>query len=420
MSVKDIQTRIERLSAEIERQKDVLDQLEHSRSAAQRQLNAIRDPVARLPLEISSEIFLQCLSFSPKPSPRAAPMLLLNVCSAWSNIALSTPTLWAAISSSFPCDELLRIWLQRARGYPLSVALLGDVENDVCAIIGKYSKQLKHLEIFAEELDLDSFITIGPFPCLETLEIGNFAEVVSYDVSIPQIIDLLRLAPNLVECTLEYTFTSVNLDYGREENTILPNIRILKFGKTTDLNKVESHDGILQFISLPGLTTLFLSLEYIYARDFFLFLERSLPPLKRLGLGVGCFDCPFIELDRCLRLLPTLTHLELCLVPESFMDLLLTLASSSSDFLPNLHSLKIRYPIGIVPSEAAYQAILRALSNRRAQLRSFDHRGGGGSRAMAPLAQEVCNAFNQLRADGTEIYIGTDNCNFLDVSVGGL
>ncbi|KAJ6523351.1 hypothetical protein B0H19DRAFT_866849, partial [Mycena capillaripes] len=62
-----------------------------------RQLNALRDPIARLPLEISSEIFLQCLSENPTPDAEIAPTLLLNVCNSWSNIALSTPTLWNVI-----------------------------------------------------------------------------------------------------------------------------------------------------------------------------------------------------------------------------------------------------------------------------------------------------------------------------------
>ncbi|KAJ7774955.1 hypothetical protein B0H16DRAFT_1263680, partial [Mycena metata] len=125
MSVQEVQARITNLTAEIERQRDILDQLERSRTVAYRQLNAIRDPVARLPLEISSEIFLQCLSLSPRPpaDPRVAPMLLLNICNAWTNIALSNPALWAAVCMRYPCDELLQIWLQRARGYPLSVTL---------------------------------------------------------------------------------------------------------------------------------------------------------------------------------------------------------------------------------------------------------------------------------------------------------
>ncbi|KAJ7046940.1 hypothetical protein C8F04DRAFT_938210, partial [Mycena alexandri] len=91
-----------------ERQKEVLNLLnllERGKKAAQRQLNALRDPIARLPLEISSEIFLQCVPSYPQPDVCAAPMLLLNICDAWTNIALSTPAIWAALVFDNPCGE---------------------------------------------------------------------------------------------------------------------------------------------------------------------------------------------------------------------------------------------------------------------------------------------------------------------------
>ncbi|KAJ7046910.1 hypothetical protein C8F04DRAFT_1227078, partial [Mycena alexandri] len=306
MSVQKVQARIDNLTAEIERQKKVLDQLERSKKAAYRQLNAIRDPVARLPLEISSEIFLQCLSFSPKPpaDPHAAPMFLLNICNAWTNIALSNPALWAAVYIRCPCDELLRIWLKRARGYPLSVAVEGEfkLDNEI-AIVGEYSKQLKNLEIYATEPDLGPFITAGSFPRLETSEIGSLDPYdISY-VSIAQIIDLLRLAPNLVELALHHVETLVDYD-SEAGKAILPNIRSLKFGTTT--NVLQSHDDFLEYISLPDLTTLFFSFNFISAPDFSLFLERSSPPLQTLGLGRGCQDLAFSELVPCLRIVPSL------------------------------------------------------------------------------------------------------------------
>ncbi|KAJ6525044.1 hypothetical protein DFH09DRAFT_936989, partial [Mycena vulgaris] len=97
MSVTELQRRIVELSADIVRQKEVLQQLETRKGAAQRQLNAIRDPVARLPLEISSEIFIRYLPSRPKPGGRHVPMLFLDICNAWADIAISTPTLWASI-----------------------------------------------------------------------------------------------------------------------------------------------------------------------------------------------------------------------------------------------------------------------------------------------------------------------------------
>ncbi|KAJ7453624.1 hypothetical protein B0H11DRAFT_1665734, partial [Mycena galericulata] len=97
MSVEELQARIAKISADIELQKAVLKNLERSKILFQRQLNSVRDPVARLPLEISSEIFIQCLPPLPVPGAHRAPMLLLNVCNAWTGIALSTPALWASI-----------------------------------------------------------------------------------------------------------------------------------------------------------------------------------------------------------------------------------------------------------------------------------------------------------------------------------
>ncbi|KAJ7315373.1 hypothetical protein DFH08DRAFT_715598, partial [Mycena albidolilacea] len=93
-SAKELRARIVKLETEIERQKKLLTNLECDKKPAQRQLNAVLDPVARLPLEISSEIFVLSRTAFPEPGAMHIPMLLLNVCNAWSNIALSTPTLW--------------------------------------------------------------------------------------------------------------------------------------------------------------------------------------------------------------------------------------------------------------------------------------------------------------------------------------
>ncbi|KAJ7472176.1 hypothetical protein FB451DRAFT_1036811, partial [Mycena latifolia] len=102
MSVTALQARIDQLSADIVRQKELLKALEHNRSAAQRQLNALLDPVARLPLEISSEIFILCLPSRPVPGSLKMPMLLLDICNTWTAIALSTPALWSAIHVDAP------------------------------------------------------------------------------------------------------------------------------------------------------------------------------------------------------------------------------------------------------------------------------------------------------------------------------
>ncbi|KAJ7262920.1 hypothetical protein C8J57DRAFT_1630697 [Mycena rebaudengoi] len=62
-----------------------------------------------------------------------SPMLLACVCKAWREIALSTPSIWAAVaayathnSSLGGTENLLRCWLPRAGAHPLQLDLLGD------------------------------------------------------------------------------------------------------------------------------------------------------------------------------------------------------------------------------------------------------------------------------------------------------
>ncbi|KAJ7876565.1 hypothetical protein B0H13DRAFT_2055046 [Mycena leptocephala] len=128
MSVKELQARI------------VLKQLVKDKSAVQRQLNAVQDPVARLPLEISSKIFLECLPLLPVPGARFAPMLLLNVCNSWTSIALSTGALWATFAIEFSARpslpdptrlRILKLCLHRARNYPLSIRLINSLKSGI-------------------------------------------------------------------------------------------------------------------------------------------------------------------------------------------------------------------------------------------------------------------------------------------------
>lgn len=191
MFIQKLRARIDELSSEIDAQKAVLKKLEKDKSLVQGQLNAALDPVARLPLEISSEIFLQTLDPSPVPEPGAchASMLLLNVCNTWNTIARSTPSLWTTIRIDFPCADglvhALPLWFERARNCPVSLFLHGNLsaatfDADVSDIIWEHGGQLKHLEIFDDfEGGDDDVINIfgdktpGSLPLLETLTVGT-------------------------------------------------------------------------------------------------------------------------------------------------------------------------------------------------------------------------------------------------------
>ncbi|KAJ7028432.1 hypothetical protein C8F04DRAFT_874182, partial [Mycena alexandri] len=115
---------IEDISSAIDRQKQVLADLETSRSNVRRELNALCDPIARLPLEISSNIFIKCLPEMPLPLPSGAPLIFLSVCHLWSDIAVSTASLWTSLRvESSPKQGFLETWLARARSLPLDLSL---------------------------------------------------------------------------------------------------------------------------------------------------------------------------------------------------------------------------------------------------------------------------------------------------------
>ncbi|KAJ7924453.1 hypothetical protein B0H13DRAFT_1706754, partial [Mycena leptocephala] len=248
MSVEEIQARIAQLSVDIEMQRELLRQLENSKISAQRQLNAIRDPVARLPLEISSEIFLRCLPpFRPTPGARSLPMLLLNVCSAWTHIALFTPALWASIDLEFPGVEILQLWLDRAQRRTLSISLRRSLGNGVSSILRKYAEQIKQLELYEENVDVASLSF--DLPCLEILTFGSpdYDPEDLYALSLPPIMGLLSLAPNLVECT--FLNIAIDLSMATESKMILPSLRCLKFGVLGQGN--HGGDDSLLHLSLP-------------------------------------------------------------------------------------------------------------------------------------------------------------------------
>ncbi|KAJ6539725.1 hypothetical protein B0H19DRAFT_370935 [Mycena capillaripes] len=418
MSVEELQARVDKLDVYIGLQKELLTQLERRKSAVQRQLNAIRDPVARLPLELSSEIFLQCLPLQPKPSARTAPMQLLNVCNSWLAIALSTPALWATIHlySSWTAIQILKRWLRRAGNYPLSIHLHSlpyyNVDTPL-TVVRKYAKQLKHLEIYGKRLYINSLTGRGSFSCLETLTIGALSDHGELNsICTLEFVRFLQLAPNLVECT----FVDIRWDLGADPGNVLvlPRLRILKFGELAYNSYATSEDNILEHLTLPALETLLFMFKTISSAEFSLFLQRSAPPLQHFILQRGSQNnLSFAELQEWLRLVPTLTHIELHTDERlPIVDLFSALADSppNSHFLPCLQSLKLRYePL----PESAYQTVFRALSVRRTQLVRADLRGLY-STASKP-GPDICEGLRELAANGMEIYLGDKRQNFLEL-----
>ncbi|KAJ6577773.1 hypothetical protein B0H19DRAFT_568695 [Mycena capillaripes] len=434
MSVEEIQARIDQFSADIDQQKLKLRQLERDKSSAQRELNAICDPImARLPSEISSHIFLHCLPETPVPNAGVAPILLLHVCSAWRNIALFTPALWATISinSSTPADsQIWGPWLRRACDYPLSISFAHGFGHVDAKVFGPYFKQIRRLEISDKDFRVD--LIQCELSSLQTLTIRAVQRWQGYqaapeDFYTLQVVKLLGLAPNLVECTLVDVTTGNHLNHGplyphdsssrrASPHVTLPRLHRLELVETSTLRGHVGGTGILKHLTLPTLEALILPLDKNSASMLSLFLNRSSPPpLQTLELsrGRGNNSLTLAELDQSLRLIPSLAHLKCYAWEESFLDdLFSALADAPSLFLPNLQSLQIQHPFSGL-SERSYKRVYRALSLRREQLVCVVIKGGGvtGFRRSVDIGMSGpdADAGHDLRRpvmEGMDIYIG--------------
>ncbi|KAJ3996626.1 hypothetical protein F5050DRAFT_69858 [Lentinula boryana] len=98
---------------------------------------ALLSGARKLPVEIISEIFSQCLPevdtssviWSSEPHPFQAPLLLTQVCRSWRSIAIATPRLWSTLiinaSNGSPSHgAITKLWLDRSRNVPLTLTLL--------------------------------------------------------------------------------------------------------------------------------------------------------------------------------------------------------------------------------------------------------------------------------------------------------
>jgi hypothetical protein len=248
----------------------------------------------------------------------------------------------------------------------------------------------------------------GPLPFLETLTIRDLDDIYR-EYSGLQILKLLRLAPNLVECIFDgiSPVNRIEIVRATAEMLVLPALRRLMFGGSVE--NPSSDDYILTCLSLPALETLSLWVDFS-GDDLFSFLKRSSPPLQELFMGGGTAENMAFRLRESLHLVPTLT-LFYVWRPGSDFTAELFIALADSSLLPNLHTLTIDlYHSDIFDSSC--MTFLRALSARRTKLQTVRVTLAVG----APLSLEpadVLAAFRELVADGMQVHIGTEKDNFI-------
>ncbi|KAK7063712.1 hypothetical protein R3P38DRAFT_3339194 [Favolaschia claudopus] len=373
------------------KRKVVLRDLKLKRSQGRRKLNLILDPIARLPLELQSEIFALCMpsdSSPQRPNYRTVPMLFLGVSRLWRDIALATPKLWTRLRmESLPCEpgfvKFCRRWIERAKCMPLSLALQGDlvIEDNIRDFLDECGHQVHHLF-----LDVDNSVDAGAsedrlikieasFPSLKTLSITGMSGSYPDDsVGITNPTDfthLLDAAPVLETFTLRH----LHKHYSSREilsSSTYTSLERVHLGSTW--NDQWASEDFLGYLTLPSLRDLCVG-EFYDVEEFTAFLIRSSPPLDSLRMSPEKRSRE--HLAACFRLIPTLTTLTLDGV----------------------------YNICVVQqlNGAAWDTILRTLkrrASRHSQLKTFQ------VACAAPVQACVARELRKLISDGLEIHVG--------------
>ncbi|KAK7022457.1 hypothetical protein R3P38DRAFT_2961054 [Favolaschia claudopus] len=430
----------EQLSLDLqERNRDDLSDLEAQRSNARTQLNSLLDPMARLPLEIQSQIFCDVES-QPTPDPQQPPLIFLNICRLWRAIALNTPELWTHLEirlHPLPRDadylDFCKNWIGRAGSRPLSLILRGVVrlDADTQHLVTCHQHHLEHLTLelsgyFAEEgLVTRTILLQGQFPVLKTLDIRSHGRLLMKTLN--DWIDLLRAAPQLETCSLENMIIDWHIfgSFAEPPPTqplILPCLQNLCLGNTQHaLQDLDTTHGasalILRYLTLPALQTLHLTVFDLIDVEFTAFLDRSLPPLRSLSMIVSS---PWFmdTMGEMLRPVPTLKHLELIKTSIIPPAIILRVLEALKGVLPVLHTLTIYMRSGRLLD---FERLGRFLHSRRVEQEIplavfrlyFVSENAQPEYGTDALDENILVALRQLVEDGLDVHVGPRGRNLL-------
>jgi hypothetical protein len=148
--ISQCENEISGLDAQVTATQAILDKQLKQRSVLEDRLEshrALLSPARRLPSDVITVIFFQCLPTEQYPgfSAQEAPLLLTTVCRGWRELALSNPLLWSAFHISptsipqswrkrdtvlhRPQIKAVEAWLARSGRCPLSISLISRGQN---------------------------------------------------------------------------------------------------------------------------------------------------------------------------------------------------------------------------------------------------------------------------------------------------
>ncbi|KAF7332506.1 F-box domain-containing protein [Mycena kentingensis (nom. inval.)] len=400
-SVADLRTSIAALEDDVTLHTTNLRSAQRELKRLQRQLKETAAfDVLSLPPEVTAQIFLLCLpkALSPiesmlsyNPERPTAPLLFMQICTTWRNIALDTPKLWQSVAICInpekDAKELLETWVARATPYPVNlvlwamshsgdppdcdafleslqqhssriggltlefgppeVALFNATTFDWSALrtidlaIEHHGRQDSTFVCLRDTPSLRSFMLHTSSPSLFDIGWSALTELKT-DLSIENCLEALRLATTLTHAELEFTIRSDRPDIDDVDRVTHPNLQHLKLVEC-EIDEDEDEDEqthALEFFIFPALRTLEIDDPSNLPQDILAsFLERSShPPLERLTMETPLSGWvnpiePFIGLK--------ITSLELEKPTRIFLSTFFTALATNIAFLPELTTLSV-------------------------------------------------------------------------------
>ncbi|KAF9527156.1 hypothetical protein CPB83DRAFT_907952 [Crepidotus variabilis] len=386
------------IECKIEETRRTLDNLLKEKEALASTLNEHHDPLSyRLPVEITSRIFLQSLPLSSADvethyswdydakSFIKSVLLLGHVSKYWRKVARGTPKIWSILclmvnrSNCLNTVLFMREWLELSGGLPLCIQLRVErKQNDVVtAVLQKVVVSLIEHAHRWKMIDFDiphyllpwvsSAMPIQQLSCLEHIELG-VTSTHSDDLDATSVLSL-RASPRwLTQGNIRLSQISINMEhlthfYSRGSIEMDDCIQLFRDAPrllTCDIQEVTGHASSNVLVTSPSLQTLktgelpenwwnsltLLSLEELTVDEP---IDESWMQLHSLLQRSGCklkvFNIvdtdPNPDMLEVLELTPHLQQLDLYggIIREPLFSMMNAAASSTPNFLRNLTSL---------------------------------------------------------------------------------
>ncbi|KAF7355942.1 WD40 repeat-like protein [Mycena venus] len=368
-------------------------QLVKEKMSVQESLDLIIYPILSIPVEITSEIFLHCLSpvDAAQPNQKLAPMLLGRICRIWRHIAHSDPRLWAALKIDYygfgPNALLVQDWLHRAGSVPLSLSLV--LRSDHCSFF-------QHTSCF--------------FPS-STVLTDHWPRLTSFcgeNLTLIECLDLLVRAPKLIWC--KFIYITGSLRPTSPARALLPDLKDLTVTTRPNLG-LHRLLLLLDSLTLPGLR--FLSLSCTLRRfddaPFLSFLQRA-PGIQTFALRSISISPEDGDFTTILSAMPALSSLEVHPNSAAVLFNILRKLDESTTFLPRMHKLRFSAFHRVSWEDRFTQTLVDALTSRwetssgAAQLVDFEF-----LIQMDPVAGLdpcIVECISKLQEKGMRIYVG--------------